>query len=187
MKYRKRISERGAIGVFLIVVVLLVIALLVLHDLSLSHFQEISCGSCHEMKDIVKKWRDSETAKNHNDCSGCHFDKGIKGRWEMHKAAVTELITHFERDPNEPIKPAPEPLFIEHKKEPAYWSNVPNRRCFQCKDAKNHNETDQQPIHGTLIKDIAKQPCKDCHNHEMREGQKFYHKALPEKTKVALR
>ena len=25
-----------------------------------------------------------------------------------------------------------------------------------------------------LIKNIAAQPCKDCHNHEMRNGQKFF-------------
>ena len=57
---------------------------------------------------------------------------------------------------------------------------VPNNRCFQCKDAKNHLPIDQQKIHNTLIKGIANQPCKDCHNHEMRKGQKFFEKVTPE-------
>jgi trimethylamine-N-oxide reductase (cytochrome c) cytochrome c-type subunit TorY len=34
-------------------------------------------------------------------------------------------------------------------------------------------------VHRQLIKDSLKQPCKDCHNHEMRKGQKFYEKIIP--------
>jgi trimethylamine-N-oxide reductase (cytochrome c) cytochrome c-type subunit TorY len=76
-----------------------------------------------------------------------------------------------------------EPLFLDSDKEPGYWSLVPNSRCFQCKNAKNHKEIDQASIHNKLIKNIANQPCKDCHNHEMREGQKFFEKVLPEADK----
>lgn len=156
-----------------------------LHELSVRHFQEVTCGICHEMKEPVKKWRDSGTAKNHNNCAACHFDSGLQGQWDMTKAAAKEFVAHFQRDPNAPIKPFPEPLFLDVDKQPAYWSNVPNSRCFQCKDVKNHKEADQMEIHRALLKNIAKQPCKDCHSHEMREGQKFYQKLLPKQGAAA--
>ena len=57
---------------------------------------------------------------------------------------------------------------------PGYWSHVPNSRCFSCKNVENHKPEDQVRIHKKLIKNIAAQPCKDCHNHEMRNGQKFF-------------
>ena len=53
---------------------------------------------------------------------------------------------------------------------------VPNSRCFKCKNVENHLQIDQPRIHRKLIKDISQQPCKDCHNHEMRKGQKFFEK-----------
>lgn len=163
-------------------VVALPVVLLVLfglHELSVRHFQEVTCAMCHEMKDPVRKWRDSGTAKNHNNCAGCHFDTGLRGKVDMTKAAAKEFVAHFQRDPEAPIKPAPEPLFLDVEKQPAYWSMVPNSRCYQCKDAKNHKEADQMEIHRALLKNIANQPCKDCHSHEMRKGQKFYQKLLP--------
>jgi trimethylamine-N-oxide reductase (cytochrome c) cytochrome c-type subunit TorY len=98
----------------------------------------------------------------------------------MNKSAVHQLVEHFRRDPNEPIRPPEEPLFLEEGKEPGYWSMVPNSRCYQCKDAKNHLPIDQPRLHQKLIKGIANQPCKDCHNHEMRNGQKFYEKVTVE-------
>jgi len=150
------------------------------HELAIRYFQEQTCVVCHEMRDPIQKWRESGTARNHNNCAGCHFDAGFDGWMEMNKSAFRLLAEHFKRDPDEPIKPLPEPLFLEEGKEPGYWSHVPNSRCFQCKNAKNHREIDQPRIHSKLIKGIASQPCKDCHNHEMRKGQKFYEKVTSE-------
>jgi len=166
---------------------ILIIAFLAYHEVSIRYFQDTTCGVCHEMKEPVTKWEESGAAKNHNNCAGCHFDAGMNGRLEMYKAAVQELVAHFKRDPNEPIKPPAEPVFLEEGKEPGYWSYVPNSRCFQCKDAKNHGANDQQAVHSRMIKDILNQPCKDCHSHEMREGQKFYQKILPEQKQAASR
>jgi trimethylamine-N-oxide reductase (cytochrome c) cytochrome c-type subunit TorY len=132
------------------------------------------------MKDPVQKWQDSGTEKNHRNCSGCHFDNDFRGWMAMNKSAVVQVIEHFRRDPEEPLSPPEEPLFLEGDKEPGYWSLVPNHRCFQCHDAPNHKPIDQPRIHAKLISDIANQPCKDCHNHEMRNGQKFFEKALAE-------
>ena len=139
-----------------------------------------TCVVCHEMKDPIKKWKESGTALNHNNCAGCHFDATFQGWMEMNRSSLNQLLEHFKRDPNEPLKPRPEPLFLEEGKEPGYWSHVPNRRCYQCHDAKNHKPIDQPRIHSKLIKGISEQPCKDCHNHEMRKGQKFYEKVTSE-------
>ncbi len=150
------------------------------HEVSVRKFQDMTCVVCHEMKEPVQKWKDSGTAKNHGNCAGCHFDSGFAGWMEMNKSSVLQVVEHFKRDPEEPLAPPEEPLFLEEDKEPAYWSLVPNHRCFQCHDAPNHKPIDQPRIHSKLVRDIASQPCKDCHNHEMRNGQKFYEKALPE-------
>lgn len=99
----------------------------------------------------------------------------------MNMSAMNQLISHFSRDPKEPIGVPAEPLFIDVDQEPGYYSLVPNRRCYQCKDAKNHKPIEQQMVHRNLINDISQQPCKDCHNHEMRNGQKFYERIIPEK------
>ncbi len=155
------------------------------HELSIRYFQDKTCVVCHEMKEPIKKWKESGTALNHNNCAGCHFDAGFEGWMEMNKSALRLLAEHYKRDPNEPIKPRPEPLFLEEGKEPGYWSHVPNRRCYQCKKAKNHKQIDQPRIHSKLIKGISNQPCKDCHNHEMRKGQKFYEKVTPEQASLS--
>jgi len=156
-----------------------VVAFLAGHELSTRFFQDQTCGVCHEMKEPLRKWRESGTAKNHSDCAGCHFDKGLAGWWELNRSAVKFLFTHFRRDPNEPIRALEEPLFLEEGREPGYWTRVPNHRCFQCHDAKNHAQADQEQIHEKALKDVLSKPCIDCHNHEMRKGQLFYQKVLP--------
>jgi trimethylamine-N-oxide reductase (cytochrome c) cytochrome c-type subunit TorY len=151
-----------------------------MHEVSIRHFQDKTCVICHEMKEPIKKWKESGTALNHNNCASCHYDAGFDGWLAMNQSAVKQLVEHFKRDPTQPIKPPEEPLFLDQDKEPGYWSMVPNSRCFKCKDAKNHKQVDQPKIHSKLIKSIAAQPCKDCHNHEMRKGQKFFEKVLDE-------
>lgn len=164
--------------VLVAILILSPVSLVSLHEISLRHFQDVLCVSCHEMKEPVQKWKDSGTAKNHTNCAGCHFDKGFVGWVEAYESAGTQIVKHFRRDPNEPLRPPEEPLFLDEGKEPGYWSFVPNHRCFQCHDAPNHREIDQPRIHAKLVKNIASQPCKDCHNHDMRKGQKFYEKVL---------
>ena len=160
----------------IVVVILLPVIGLASHELSVIYFQDKTCVVCHEMKTPIEKWKTSGTAKNHSNCAKCHFDTGFDGWMHMNKSAVRFLVEHFDRDSNEPIKPKEEPLFLEEGKEPGYWSHVPNSRCFSCKNVENHQQSDQVKIHNKLIKNIASQPCKDCHNHEMRNGQKFYEK-----------
>ncbi len=169
----------------LLIVILALIPVIGLgsHELSVMYFQDKTCVVCHEMKDPIEKWQKSGTAKNHGNCAGCHFDKGFEGWMEMNKSAVRFLVEHFERDPG-PIKPKEEPLFLEEGKEPGYWSHVPNSRCFSCKNVENHKKSDQVRIHNKLIKNIASQPCKDCHNHEMRKGQKFFEKVISQENKT---
>lgn len=166
--------------IILAVIFLFPVLAIASHELSVRYFQDKTCVVCHEMKDPINRWQESGTAKNHPDCASCHFDAGFDGWLEMNKSAFRLAVEHFKRDPEAPIKPKEEPLFIDESKEPGYWSHVPNSRCFKCKDAKNHQPIDQPKIHSKLIKDITNQPCKDCHNHEMRKGQKFYQKALTE-------
>jgi len=167
-------------------VVLTPLVLISAHEVSVRRLQSVVCVVCHEMKEPVQKWQDSGTAKNHRDCSGCHFDRSFSGWMAMNESAVVQVVDHFKRDPEEPLKPPEEPLFLETDKEPGYWSLVPNHRCFQCHDAKNHKPIDQPRIHAKLIQGIADQPCKDCHNHDMRNGQKFFEKALTESATASL-
>lgn len=150
------------------------------HEISVRHFQDLTCVICHEMREPIRKWKESGTATNHNNCAGCHYETSFDGWMAMNKSAFTQLVEHFKRDPDEPLKPPEEPLFLEEDKEPGYWSMVPNSRCYQCKNVENHLPIDQQRIHQQLIKGIANQPCKDCHNHEMLKGQKFFEKVIPE-------
>ena len=171
-------------GIFLVLLPLAIVLFLGSHEIAVSYFPDFTCVACHEMNEPVRKWRDSGVAKNHPNCVDCHFDAGISRIWVMNRRAVELFVEHFKWDPNEEIKPPPEPLFIDQDKEPGYYSYVPNHRCFQCKDAKNHRPIDQPQIHRKLIKDIALQPCKDCHNHDMREGQKWYEQVLPEEEKT---
>lgn len=167
-------------GLFLVLIILIPALALASHEFSVRYFQDKTCIACHEMEAPITKWKESGTAKSHNNCAGCHFDAGFKGWMDMNESALRLLVAHFKRDPNEPLKPRQEPLFLDPNKEPGYWSHVPNSRCFSCKNAKNHLESDQPKIHSKLISGIASQPCKDCHNHEMRKGQKFYEKCLNE-------
>jgi len=168
-------------GIVLISLPVLVVAGLSSHEVAVRYFPNITCAACHEMKDPVKRWRDSGVAKNHPNCADCHFDAGIARVWDMNREAVVLFAKHFQRDPEEAIKPPVEPLFIDLDRQPGYYSLVPNHRCFQCKDAKNHRPMDQAMIHQNLIRFASAQPCKDCHNHEMRNGMKFYERILPEK------
>jgi trimethylamine-N-oxide reductase (cytochrome c) cytochrome c-type subunit TorY len=150
------------------------------HEIVMRYFPDKTCVACHEMGDPIKRWKDSGTAKSHFNCASCHYEPGIEGVVELNKFAVKAFFRHWSRkDPNEPIRPPTEPLFLDEGKEPGYYSLVPNHRCFVCKDAKNHKEMDQRMIHSKLVADISSKPCKDCHNHDMRKGQKFYEKVLP--------
>lgn len=170
----------------LIAVVILIPALMIAtHEISVRRFQDVICVACHEMEEPVRKWKESGAAENHGNCSGCHFDSGFKGWLASYGSAVEQVVEHFRRDPEDPLAPPEEPLFLDENEEPGYWSLVPNHRCFQCHDALNHKPIDQPRIHAKLINDIASQPCKDCHNHEMRNGQKFYEKALSEQASLA--
>lgn len=153
---------------------------LVSHELSARYFQDQTCVICHEMKEPIDKWKKSGVAVNHGNCAGCHFETGLKGMLAMNQSAIRLFFVHFQRDPNEPIKPLEEPIILEEGLEPGYWSRVPNSRCYQCKDAKNHKEIDQPRIHKKLVESIATKPCKDCHNHTMRKGQKFFEKITTE-------
>lgn len=171
--------------IIIIAMVLLPVIGLGYHELSVIYFQDKTCVACHEMRDPIEKWKSSGTAQNHGNCAGCHFDKGFDGWMDMNKSAIRFLVEHFERDPEAPILPKEEPLFLEEKLEPGYWSHVPNSRCFSCKNVQNHKESDQVRIHNKLIKNVASQPCKDCHNHEMRKGQKFFEKVISKKDKTA--
>jgi len=167
-------------GYALIVLVPVIAAFLTTHEVVVRYFPDTACVVCHEMSDPVKRWRDSGTAKNHPNCAECHFEPGIEGMVALNQFAVVAFVQHVMRkDPNEPIRPPAEPLFLEDGCEPGYYSLVPNHRCFVCKDAKNHREMDQRMIHSKMVSDISSKPCKDCHNHEMRKGQKFYEKVLP--------
>jgi len=177
------LKSRKAFWVLLIPVAFAL--LLGFHEISVRHFQDVTCVVCHEMREPIRKWKESGTAKNHNNCAGCHYDSGFSGWMAMNKSAVKQAVVHFQRNPDEPIKVPAEPVILDTNKEPGYWSLVPNHRCFQCHDAKNHKPIDQPKIHSKLLKDISRQPCKDCHSHEMKNGQKFYEKVLTPEEKSA--
>jgi hypothetical protein len=149
------------------------------HEVVTRYFPDKACIACHEMKDPVKRWMDSGTAKNHPSCVSCHYEPGMEGIIATNKFAVKAFFKHWERDPKECLRPPAEPLFLDENQEPGYFSLVPNHRCFVCKSAKNHREMDQRMIHSKLVADISSKPCRDCHNHEMRKGQKFYEKVIP--------
>lgn len=172
-------SKTGRIIIAAVALVLFFTA----HEASVRYGQAYTCTICHEMQAPVDKWKASGTAKNHNNCAGCHWDTGLKGWMAMNQSAVKFLFLHFTRDADEPIKGLEEPVFLEDGKEPGYWSRVPNHRCYQCHDAKNHKEADQPKIHEKVIKNIWEKPCMDCHNHEMRNDQKFYEKVVAEVSK----
>jgi trimethylamine-N-oxide reductase (cytochrome c) cytochrome c-type subunit TorY len=137
------------------------------------------------MKEPIRRWKESGAAANHLNCAGCHYDSSLAGWWEMNWSAVKFLVVHFTRNADEPIQPRHEPLFLEQGREPGYWTRVPNHRCFQCHNAKNHAREDQERIHEKAVKDISSKPCLDCHSHEMRNGQKFYERVLPKQEQTA--
>ena len=166
-------------GVALVLAFLFLVSFLYSFKLAKKHYPDGTCVVCHEMKEPVRKWRAAGVAQNHPNCIDCHFDRGMAGAWQMTKSAVIFVVAHFRRDPNEPLQPATEPFFLDVNQEPGYYSFVPNHRCSQCKQATNHNPLEQEMAHRKLIRDISAQPCKDCHNHQMRYGQKFYEKILP--------
>jgi len=169
--------------ILIVLIPLALIAFIAGHKLSVRYLQDKTCTVCHEMKDPIKRWKESGAAKNHPNCAGCHYDSGIAGWWKMNLDAAKFLVVHFRRDPSQPIQPLKEPLFLEEGKEPGYWTRVPNHRCYQCHDAKNHAKEDQERIHEKALKDVLAKPCIDCHSHEMRNGQKFYEKTLAEQAK----
>jgi len=178
-KERSRSWLRSGKALFVIISILFIIFVGV-HEASVRYQQELTCTVCHEMREPIKKWKASGTSKNHNNCAGCHWDDGFMGWLEMNRSALKFLFLHFKRNPDDPIKPLTEPIFLEDGKEPGYWSRVPNHRCYQCHDAKNHKKEDQPKIHEKVIKNIWEKPCMDCHNHEMRNDQKFYKKVVAE-------
>jgi trimethylamine-N-oxide reductase (cytochrome c) cytochrome c-type subunit TorY len=163
-----------------------VVSVVSLHEISVRHFQDVLCVGCHEMKEPIGKWRESGAAANHTDCVGCHFDRGIRGWIAAYESAAVQVVEHFRRDPAEPLRPPEEPLLLADGEEPGYWSLVPNRRCFQCHDARNHKASDQARIHAGVVKNIARQPCKDCHNHEMTNGRKFHQPILAARARGAV-
>ena len=168
-----------------IIIVLLFVGIGV-HEASVRYFPEQTCVVCHEMKEPIRKWKESGAAKNHSSCASCHFDPGFKGWMDMNISSANQLVAHFKRNPDDPIKPPDEPLFLDASQEPGYWSLVPNSRCYSCKDAKNHREIDQFKIHSKLINNIAGQPCKDCHNHDMHNDQKFFEPVKAEEEQTAM-
>jgi trimethylamine-N-oxide reductase (cytochrome c) cytochrome c-type subunit TorY len=167
-------------GVVLFSLPVLLVVGLSSHEVAVRYFPNITCVACHEMKDPVKRWRDSGVAKNHPNCADCHFDPGIARVWEMNREAAVLFVKHFRRSKEEPIRPPEAPIFIDPAKEPAYYSLVPNHRCFSCKDAKNHKPMEQAMVHRKLLSFGGTEPCKDCHNHDMRNGMKFYERVLPD-------
>lgn len=140
---------------------------------------ETSCVVCHEMKDPVRRWKAAGAAKSHPACTDCHVDPGPAGKVQTHRMAWRFVWEHLRRDPNEPIELPPEPLILDLDRDPAYYSVVPNHRCSKCKDAKGHSAMEQDMSHNRLISFASSRPCKDCHSHQMREGQTFYEKILP--------
>lgn len=176
-------SRKRKYGLVMVVIVLVFAGFVAMHEASVRVWQDRTCTVCHEMIQPIERWQASGTAVNHSNCAGCHWDKGIAGWWQMNKSAARFLVLHFSRDPEQPIEPLPEPLFLDDSKEPGYWTRVPNHRCYQCHDAKNHQMADQDAIHKAVIQNVTEKPCIDCHNHEMRKGQKFYEKVLSDEDK----
>lgn len=141
---------------------------------------EKACMFCHAMKPSISQWRESGSAAHHSRCADCHFDPGLAGLLQRNCTALAGLKAHWNQPEGASLQPRPEPLFFEPGTEPGFYSSVPNHRCFQCKQVPGHSPLEQQMSHRLLIDFPADQPCKDCHNHDMRNGQRFYEKILPE-------
>ncbi len=149
-----------------------------LHQTVITVYPAASCTVCHEMKGPVNRWKAAGVAKHHLNCLDCHFDEGFSRIFSVNRRLVEVIPIHFIKEFDTPIALPKEPLLFEEGKDPGYYSIVPNYRCFQCHEAKNHQPRDMSKIHGKLIEDISSRPCKDCHNHHMRNGQKFYDRIL---------
>ncbi len=175
---KKKGGLKKPLTIILIALPFFAVLLVTSHEVAVRHFQDVTCTTCHEMVAPIEKWQQSGVAKNHNNCASCHYDTGLAGWWDMTASSAKFLVVHFSRDPEEPLTPRKEPLFLEDGKEPAYWSHVPNHRCYQCHDAKNHRKEDMNRIHEKVVKNAVEKPCLDCHSHEMRNGQLFYEKVV---------
>ena len=108
-----RRSKRGTI---LLILFAGIVVFFAAHESAVRYFPDKVCIACHEMKDPVKRWREAGVAKNHRNCGGCHFDAGLAGQWQMNASAARFLVEHFRRDADEPLKPPPEPLFVDPAK-----------------------------------------------------------------------
>ncbi|MEW6443619.1 MAG: hypothetical protein AB1640_21980 [bacterium] len=139
-----------------------------------------ACTVCHEVEDPVKRWRASGAAEHHEICADCHFDPGSVRPLQINRAAFSFLLKHWTRSAAEPIRPPAAPIYMDSQRDPAYYSLVPNHRCFACKSAPGHSPLEQNDTHRLLINFPLEQPCKDCHSHDMRHGQPFYEKILVE-------
>ena len=157
---------------------LVIFCLFGVHHTAVNVFPAISCTVCHEMTDSVNRWQTSWTAKNHPNCVECHFDNGFSGFVAFNKRLLEVIPIHLKKGSHASISLPKEPLLYEEGKDPGYYSIVPNYRCFQCHEVKNHQQRDMDRIHNLLIDDILDRPCKDCHNHQMRNGQRFYERIL---------
>jgi trimethylamine-N-oxide reductase (cytochrome c) cytochrome c-type subunit TorY len=172
-------SGSGSLWILVTALALLLIILL-LPEWAVRVSPETSCVVCHEMKEPVRRWRAAGVVKFHAACTDCHVEGGPAGRLQIHRMAWRFVREHLRRDPDEPIRLPPEPVLLDPARGPAYYSVVPNRRCSACKDAKSHAPMEQEMSHNRLIVFASSQPCKDCHSHEMRHGQPFYEKILPD-------
>ena len=82
-------------------------------------------------------------------------------------------------------------ILSAHEVAVQYFPEITCVACHEMKDpvqrwresgvAKNHKPIEQTAVHSKLMRFSNEQPCKDCHNHEMRNDQKFYERVLPEK------
>ena len=136
------------------------------------YFADKVCIACHEMKEPVRKWQEAGVAKNHRNCGGCHFDAGLARHWQMNVSAARFLVEHFQRDSEEPLKPPPEPLFVDPRRSPPTTASYPTAGASSARTPRTTSPSSRPQIHSKLMRFSNSQPCKDCHNHEMRKGQK---------------
>jgi trimethylamine-N-oxide reductase (cytochrome c) cytochrome c-type subunit TorY len=57
MELRTKKSGSSKKKILYVGIPLLVIVLLAAHEVGVRHFQDLTCGVCHEMKDPVAKWK----------------------------------------------------------------------------------------------------------------------------------
>ena len=175
-------STRGKFTLALVVVPILLVGGFSVPEVAVRLPPERTCVVCHEMKDPVKRWSAAGVARSHENCADCHADQGIARTFQLNRMAWRFLWEHLRRDPDQPIHLPPEPLFVDAQLEPAYYSLVPNHRCLSCKEVAGHRPIEQAMSHNKLILFASAQPCRDCHSHDMRNGQPFYEKILLDQT-----